>query len=333
MTRELGVRPGLPRSRGLCAAVGVVACALGAGSAAPARADDAFRCELKESRGVPQADAATASELICEQLRRASGGRGAFGITLATLGKIVVVTATREAPAASVTVQADGIEEVPVAADRIAQALVQGLAFGATERVDNLLEGETRPVRTKKGSIKFTAGVADVESPGHGARAAGFSLGLLYASSRFALPAELRFAWTDSSYEQPRLGLFSLSVGGRSYLSKRDVSPFVGGGLGILRVSASEGSYPSPGSPTGYFDAERFGVAPYVEVGVEMLRLHRGRVGLQIRADFPMGALQSQPFEVYSSGDDRGGRPRADYIYPAQSRYVVPISIGVTVAF
>jgi hypothetical protein len=231
-----------------------------------------------------------------------------------------------------VTVQIDGIEEVPVAAERIAQALVQGLAFPATQRVDNLLTGETRPAPTKKGSIKFTAGVADVESLGHGARAAGFSLGLLYAAPRFALPAELGVAWNDG-YGSKQVDVFSLSVGGRFYFSKRDVSPFAGGGLGILRVSASEGGYPEPGrAPTGYFSAERFGVAPYVEAGVEMLRLHRGRVALRIRADFPTGALESQPFEVYS-WDDRAGRPGASYVYPAQSRYVVPLSIGVTVAF
>jgi hypothetical protein len=310
--------------------------ALAGPGAAALGGDEAFRCALKESHGVPQADADTAAQLICEQLRRASGSRGAFGITLASLGKVVVVTAAREEPAASVTVQVECIEEVPVAAERIAQALVKGLAFAATQRVDNLLEDETRQPRVKKGSLKFTAGVLDVESPRYGARAAGFSLGLLYSSSRFALPAELHFAWNNDSYGQPRkyMSLFSLSVGGRFYLSKRNVSPFVGGGLGILNMSVSEGDYPSFGGPaTGYFDAERFGVAPYVEVGVEMLRLHRARVGFQVRADFPTGALQSSPIELYSSWDDRGGRPPLVSFYPAQSRYVVPVSIGVTVAF
>jgi hypothetical protein len=325
MTRQSGV--GRERRRkGWCfLALGVAALLAWAGLGARAHADDAFRCELREARGVPSADAATAAELVCDDIRRASGGRGVFGVGLATLGKIVVVTATREEPAGSVTVQVDGLEEVPKAAPRIADALVLGLGFATTQRVDNLLEVETRPARVKKGSVKFSAGVADVESLGHGARASGFSLGLMYAAPRFALPVEMRFAWDDSQYGEKGLSLFSLSVGGRAYLSKRDVSPFVGGGLGILNLSASEGDY--SGSGTGYFYGERSGVAPYVEAGVEMLRLHRGRVALVVRADFPTAALQSEAIESWSYYGETYTS------YPAQSRYVVPVTIGVNVAF
>ena len=182
--------------------------------------------------------------------------------------------------------------------------------------------------------MKFTAGVADVESIGHGARAAGFSLGLLYATPRFALPAEMRFAWDDSASGEPSLDLFSFSVGGRGYLSKRDVSPYLGGGVGILRLQADEGFYPYEGAEGNrYFYGERFGFAPYVEAGVEMLRLHRGRIGLQVRADLPLWSLESPAMEFYVPWDGRGPYPETATSYPAQSRYVVPVSIGVTVAF
>ena len=244
------------------------------------------------------------------------------------------MTVKREDPAASVTVELRGLEEIPSASPRIADTLVHGLAFSQTQRVDNLLEAETRPARAKKGSVKFTAGVADVESIGHGARAAGFSLGLLYATPRFALPAEMRFAWDDSASGEPSLDLFSFSVGGRGYLSKRDVSPYLGGGVGILRLQADEGFYPYEGAQgSRYFYGERFGVAPYVEAGVEMLRLHRGRIGLQVRADLPLWSLESPAMEFYVPWDGRGPYPDTATTYPAQSRYVVPVSIGLTVAF
>jgi hypothetical protein len=312
----------------------VVIFTLGAGVGAPAGAQDAFRCELAESSGVPEADARTAVRVLCDQLRQASGGRGAFGVALGTLGKAVLVTVKREEPAASLTVELRGLEEIPSASPRIADTLVHGLAFSQTQRVDNLLEAETRPARAKKGSLKFTAGVADVESIGHGARAAGFSLGLLYATPRFALPAEMRFAWDDSASGEPSLDLFSFSVGGRGYLSKRDVSPYLGGGVGILRLQADEGFYPYEGAEgSRYFYGERFGVAPYVEAGVEMLRLHRGRIGLQVRADLPLWSLESPAMEFYVPWDGRGPYPDEATTYPAQSRYVVPVSIGVTVAF
>ncbi len=332
MTRQSGVRRERRPRRVCLLALGVGAFLSAAVLGARAHADEAFRCELREARGVAPADAATAAELVCGEIRRASGDKGAYGIVLATLGKIVVVTATREEPAASVTVQVDGLEEVPKAAPRIADALVHGLGFATTQRVDNLLEVETRPARVKKGSVKFSAGVADVESLGHGARASGFSLGLMYAAPRFALPVDMRFAWDDSQYGEKGLHLFSLSVGGRAYLSKRDVSPFVGGGLGILSVDASEGGHDGSGTTT-YFYGERSGVAPYVEAGVEMLRLHRGRLALLVRADFPTGALRSDEIPAWSYRDEYTGRLYEQPGQPAQSRYVVPVTIGLSVAF
>ena len=323
-----GGRRGLGRGR----PVGIVLAGfyVVAGLGTPALADEAFRCELKEARGVSPTDAQTAAELVCGELRKASGGRGAYGIELRTLGEIVVVTATREEPAGSVTVQVHGVEEILTAAPRIADALARGLGFATTQRVDNLLVEETRQPRVKKGAVKFSLGVADLESPGFGARAAGFSLGLMYSTPRFALPADLRFAWDDSPYGEKTLNLFSVSVGGRAYLSKRDVSPFLGGGLGVLRLEAQEGGYPDG---SNYFYADEFGVAPYLEAGVEMLRLHRGRVALLVRADFPLGSLESPEVPPYSYPDEYG-RPAYSYPgRPAQSLYVVPVSIGVSVAF
>jgi hypothetical protein len=322
----------MTRSLGGWLAGSVLLTLLSVGGGAPARAEEAFRCELKESVGVSAPDATTAAGLLCAELRRASGNQGAFAISLGTLGQTVIVTAARVDAAASVTVRVAGLEELPVAAGRIAEALVRGQAFASTQRVDNLLADETRPLRAKKGSLKFTVGVADVESAGFGARAAGFSVGLAYVAPRFALPAEMRLAWDDATYPDPELGLFSVSVGGRAYLSTRDVSPFVGGGLGVLRLHVREGEFPAPGQAAStYFDAQRFGVAPYVEAGVEVLRLHRGRIGLQVRADLPTAALHSPEVAVYSSWDYPVPAPES--VYPAQSRYVVPISLGLTASF
>ena len=304
---------------------------LALGATAPAGADEPFRCVLKEAGGLSAVEAGTAVGLVCDDLRRESGGQGTFEIRLGVLGSLVNVTATRLDTGESISVRAGGLEEVPLASARIAEALVHHRTLASTQRVDNLLVEETREARVKRGSVKFTLGVADLESIGHGARGAGFSLGLTYATPRFALPAEMRFAWDDNAYPEPGISLFSVSLGGRGYLSKRDVSPFVGGGLGLLWLDAHGGEYPYPGGPSsGYFQAESLGVAPYVEAGVEVLRLHRGRIGLHVRADFPLAALHSEEIEVWSEWDPPGSAPR---VYPAQSRYVVPVSIGISVAF
>jgi hypothetical protein len=317
----------------VAAAVGLL-CTVAPGIDRGAGAEEAFRCELTESGGLPEPDARTAACFVCDELRRVSEGKGHYEVRLAALGRVVFVTASRRDPAGSVTARLEGIEEVPVAAARLARALVRGEPFVATQRVGNLLEDEARPALSKKGSLKFLVGVADVESPGHGARAPGFTVGILYAAPRFALPAELRLAWEDSAYPDAELGLFSLSLGGRVYFSTRNTSPFAGGGLGILKLHAREGQYPGSQDPTGeYFDAERFGVAPYVEVGAETLRLHRARVALHVRADLPLGALQTPQIPVYSYGDGGDREPTVELVYPAQSRYVLPVSIGLSVAF
>jgi hypothetical protein len=305
-----------------------------AGTGGAAAADELFRCEREEAVGVSEADATTATRLLCAELRRASNGRGDFRISLGTLGRTVVVTVARADGAASITMRLAGLEELPVAAGRTAEALVHGQPLAATQRVDNLLADETRPLPEKKGALKFTVGVADVESPGFGARAAGFSVGLAYVTPRFALPAEMRFAWDDASYPDPQLDLFSVSVGGRAYLSRRDVSPFLGGGLGLLRLHGQEGEFPTSAQASStYFSAERLGVAPYLEAGVEVLRLHRARIALQVRADLPTAPLKSPQIPVYGDWDYRDPVPAPLYVNPGQSRYVVPVSIGITASF
>jgi hypothetical protein len=312
--------------------VAMAAC-LAAGLGAPAAAEEPFRCALRETRGVAQPDAETAAELLCGELRKASAGQGSYAVALRTLGELVIVTVERDSPAASVTVQVRGLEEILTAAPRVADALVHGLGFATTQRVDNLLAEETRQARVKKGSVKFSLGVADVESPGFGARASGFSLGLMYSTPRFALPAELRFSWGDDAYPEGKsLDVFSVSVGGRAFLSNKNASPFVGAGLGLLDMSA----YESSSGEIYSFGADHNGVAPYVEAGVEMLRLHRGRIALHVRADLPLSALESPEIPPYSYPDWDGGYGRPGYSSPgrpAESRYIVPVSIGVSVAF
>ncbi len=284
-------------------------------------ADGAFRCGLVEGRGLSAADAATAADLLCEQLRLASSGRGKYGVRLTTLGSTVILEVAREQPNGSLTVRLDGIEELAGAAPRIAGALVHDKPLATTQRVDNLLEVETRRAPAKEGSLKFTVGVAGVESPGWGGRATGFSLGLMHATPNFALPAEFRFAWANSSNGEKDLQLVSFSVGGRAYLSKRNTAPFLGGGLGILGLTATEYNF-----PTSQFDGHRTGIAPYLEGGVEMLRLHRARIALLLRADFPTGSLSSPEIIDWNSRSQR-------VLFPAQSRYIVPLTIGVNLAF
>ena len=334
MSAQTPYRPASRRHRALLPAMVAAFFVLAVGSARRVAAEDAFQCGLKLSTGIAQADAETAAGLLCDELRKESGGRGAFDLRLATLGKAVLVTATRADSRFSVTIQLAGVEELPVAAGRVARALVQGQPFSKTERVDNLIASETREPLSKKGSVKFSLGVAHIESPGHGGRGSGFGLGLAYTAPRFALPADMRFGWDDTEYGGKQLSLFSLSVGGRAYLTTRDTSPFVGAGLGYVKLSASEGAYPMTSDPRSpYFSGDRSGIAPYLEAGVEMLRTHRGRIALHVRADLPTASIRSQAVDVYSYDQRTGSPTGVARVVPEQSRYVVPVTIGLSVTF
>ena len=100
---------------------------LAAGLSLPAHAEEAFSCELKQARGLDEDDARSVAELLCAELKRASGAQGSYEIALAPLGRLVVVTASRRETGESITVRTEGVEEIPAAAPRIAEALARDL--------------------------------------------------------------------------------------------------------------------------------------------------------------------------------------------------------------
>jgi opacity protein-like surface antigen len=315
------------------AALAVVLTVSFAPAAAPARAVEPFQCGPKDVHGVAADDAETAAALVCGALRRESGGAGRFEVSLGTLGSAIILTVERREPSGSVSARLERLEEIEVAAPRLARALVRGEAFTSTQRVDNLLESETRSAPVKHGAVRFAASVADVETPGLGARATGFSLGLQYVTPRFALPVDLRFGLDEDRYPAARASLFAVSLGGRYFFSTRDTSPFAGAGMGLLWLDASEGAFPeSAAGNAGYFAADTLQVAPYLEVGVEALRLHRGRVGLFVRVDLPLSTLKS-PETRYYEWDAAADGPGSERVVPGGTRYVAPVSIGVHVSF
>jgi hypothetical protein len=190
------------------------------------------------------------------------------------------------------------------------------------------MESETRAPLSKKGTVRFTVGVDGFAPLGHGGTGAGFSLGVVYATPSFALPVDFRFgAQPDSGGRDA--SFFAVSAGARRYFSTRDTSPFLGAGLSMLGQDASEGQYGAIGDH--YFDGDSFGVAPYVEGGVELLRLHRARLGLLAHVDVPLSAVYSEAYPVYTWDPVTGGM--TERMMPAEERYVLPMTFGVRVAF
>lgn len=292
-------------------------------------ASDPFRCGGVEIAGVPAEDAATAVDIVCRELASASGSAGSFVVSLRPLGPSLVLTVSRTGAAGGRSLVLDGFKEVPTAARRLADALILGKPIEDTRRVDNLVESEGRPLVSRPGGRKFEMGAIGMAA-GHGTlTGAGFSLGFAYDTPAFAIPAELRFAHSGDG--EKSVSLFSIDTGARHYFSRRHASPFVGGGLSMLFLSYSEMSYEETTRGSYSFvtsrslDDSRWGPGLYAEAGVQLFRLHRGRMTAKVRADFPMLSLNPRGYEWSSSGRevalDRG------------RLYVVPITFGLTGSF
>jgi hypothetical protein len=321
-TLALGLRS-LVLSIGVALTFGIAAAEEeGAPAAAP------FRCRDGEIRGVPPADAQTAVELVCEAIeRRAGSAAGPYEVSVRSLGQQIILTVSGPGEGLPVTVQLEAIEEVSTSAARIAETVATGHPLETTQRVDNLLESEAYSWPTKNGAVQFSIGVGAFAPVGYGGSGADFSIGLAYATAQVALPFELRFGGTQES-DGREASFIALSAGGRRYLSKRNTSPFVGGGLSVLRISAAEGRYDA--SRPYHFDGELLGVAPYVEAGVEVLRLHRARMALRLHVDLPLKSVESEAFSVYSWDSIHG---ETVLQVPAERRYIAPATLGVTLAF
>lgn len=285
----------------------------------------AWRCSAGQTAGVPADDADTAVAIVCGEVRRAAGAAGgSYRVDLRPLGHALVLTLSREAPADSRTLRLDSIEELPVAAPRLAEALVQGLPLEATRRVDNLVVSETRYTPLRKGSLKPTLGVVGLGTLGHRASVgAGFALGLEYVTPRFAIPGELRWAGGGGQGAEASASALSISTGGRWYTSSRDVSPFVGAGLGWLLLEAHEDMTLGQ---RGFFGTAD-GLAPYLEGGVELLRLHRARLRASLRADLPTRQVRDFGY------CDWDPQTRACAPQTRPERYVVPLTFGLSVSF
>jgi hypothetical protein len=299
----------------------------------PARhiASSAAACVVGDHDGVPEPDARTTAALVCEALLDA-GARiepqpigasdavhhgSAYRIDMRPLGKLVMLQVSFESPIGmrlrSRSLQLAKIEEVPVAALRIADALVHNKPLEGTARVDRLVGQETRKYEKQYGETLFAFGVfgmaiIDDTTAGYGAFGR-----LYYEATHYAVGADLRVG--GSGRTDGDASLVGISVGGRYFLNTGDITPFLGGGVGILWLGTQSPGAIDPDDPYpydyDYRDWDGTGASLYGEFGVEFLRLHGSRFDAALRPEFPL-------FELKDSGS---------------GRYALPILLTVSYSF
>lgn len=119
-----------------------------------------------------------------------------------------------------------------------------------------------------------------------------------------AVDIEGRVAYAETGYQSTNcnddLLLWSVSVGGRYFFSKRNVSPYIGGGLnmGLTKYETTVRTYDCFLFLCSYdYDVirseEALGIGAYGVLGIELPRFSRGRLKLELRVDRPFFNLPS----------------------------------------
>jgi hypothetical protein len=299
-------------------------------SAPAAASSSSVSCRLGDADGFDAAEARTAARVVCAEIARAGAPPGArYRISLGKIGSATILSVAREgdtpgSTADSREIQLGGLEEVMVAAPRMAESIVKGTPMAETERVDNLVAQDTRQPKSKSGKTHFALGIVGLFPPvDQGLAAApGLALGVYYetASQQLELGGGIRFGAGDGK-ARPTVpaGFFVASLGGRIYTSKTDFSPYVGGGLswGYLDLRASSQGFEGKGN----------GLGAYADAGVEILRTHHTHFALGARLDLPFFSLAIDPYPAYCYPYSCGGAP-----LPV-SFYYAPFSLELRLTF
>jgi hypothetical protein len=291
--------------------------------------EPAAGCRLVDRHGVDAGDAETATRLLCSEIVQAGAPTGArYRVAFGTLGSLIIVSVDREGDAPgsvadSRTMTLHGIEEIRIAAPRIADALVHGGPIAETQTVDNLVDEESRIPKSRPGKLQFGLGLAGALAPfssGIGV-APAVVLDLHYGMSQIEIGGSLRFgggSGSSSENPSPTGSLVSGSIGGRYYTSPKEISPYLGGGVAM--------SYFSLSLPNG-FEGNNSGLGVYVDAGIEVLRTHRSHLALGARLDLPFFALNDQAGESSTVG------PVASTQSTASSFYFAPLSVEARLTF
>lgn len=276
---------------------------------------DATVCLIGDHGDLPEADARTSAFLVCRELRNqgvqvgepvydAPASAIAYRVTLHVLGQNILVRLSEETPVGTVLIERElllaGIEEMVSAAPRLVDALVNETSLTATVDMENLVEEEARELRKIPGEFMWRLGMIGTSVSDNSEF--GAEWGWAYETPSYAVGTEFRGAGGSNDNDE-RFTFFAWSIGGQYFFNKKNISPYVGGG--IARSWGSRDYYED--DYFGYTESDsESGMGIYVVGGVEALRLSRARLKLELRID--------QPF------------------YKVGNRSMTPISVGASVS-
>lgn len=257
----------------------------------------AVACVLRSSEGVPAQDARTAAALVCEALLAAGaqvdtepvpdrGERAAYEVGVRALGRLIFLQVSfRSAGGAqqrSESVQVNAIEEVPVAARRLAEAMLLRKRVSTTAEIDNLVGEDGRRFVKRRGETLLALGVLGFVAPGVETGGGFGAFGRIhFETASFGAIIEARLAGSGARNGDNVLG--GLAVGGRWFWFPTNLTPFLGAGAGIAWLS-SEDDRGAKVYGSGF--------VTFAELGLEFMRFYSSRIDVFLRLDVPTFELK-----------------------------------------
>src|SRR5688500_4521636 len=145
----------------------------------------ANQCTLGAHPGIEDADAQTSADIICSEL--AKRGVPQSEVRLGKLGGRVLLAVDDK------RLLINSVEEVPVAAPRLAESVATGATTEETRKVDNVVGPEARAPKVVPGSVGFKGGILGaMPATREAGIAPGVAAGILARSGRFGLDGHLR---------------------------------------------------------------------------------------------------------------------------------------------
>ena len=279
-------------------------------------------CLIGDNPGIEDTDAQTAAMLLCDELRKLGipvsdpvyetpAQANVYRVVLRRLGEKVFVRLSHENPIGTVIIERQmtlaNIEEMIPAAPRLVDALVHCKPINATVDMETVAEQEARELRKISGESLWNVGIFGTTIPGTDIVAEpGWQFGWTYQTPSYSIGTEARFSGNEDEDNSDGFTFFSWSIGGRYFFNKRNLSPYVGGGLAIANASyqtreTKENKTRNPFRNDWDYEYHNYynteddsGLGLYGVVGIEVLRLSQSRLNLELRVDRPFFSLESQ---------------------------------------
>jgi hypothetical protein len=264
---------------------------------------DESPCKLGINNGAPEADASTVTVLVCNALRErqapmalksSDANAPSYRVNLRKLGASYILEVLKEQPEGTPlrvrSMVLNSLEDATVVSKRLAESIMQDTSVENTARPGQLTPAEARPMVRRSNYPQFAIGIAAVtgtsleSNPG-----GGIDMALSWSTER--LGGDLRFRAAGGETD-----LVALYVDGRYFLTDGEFAPYLGGGMGILTMSA-DGSHLS-GS----------GLVGQALLGIEGSRLNNSRVGVVANVDLPTFRLKDES-SAYESASNAAHEP------------------------